>query len=241
MLLVPAFICPSVCRVDAGLDNLAPDLAQQLEEAHREGPDLSGMAVVPRAATSGNPSATLLRLGFLGHVSAQHFADPVALSDLQQAQHQAADAVYSIFPHSTAYAGLAAALPSKKDGAHRIARRRRTRPLHRSERDLLCSMRGHHAIAQAALRASGTDEGSAAEVPEHMREVVGSLLQDTQVLQALSMHLSASCRCHLTLQDATHLLFITQEPAPLVWGSKACGQPRSSDHFAAEMFGKLCG
>ena len=170
----------SICRVDAGLKGIAPELAQQLEEVHREGPDLCGMAAVPPSATSGNQSATLLRLGFLGHVSAQRFADPMAQPDSLQAQQQPADAVYDIFPpSSTAIVGATAALQSKKSGQSGSwpGQRLRVQP----ERESLCSMTRHRTIAHAALHASGRDNDSAAEVPAQTREALGSLLQETEV------------------------------------------------------------
>ena len=171
----------SVCRVDAGLEGLAPDLAQQLEEVHREGPDLCGVAVVPPGASSGNQGATLLRLGFLGHVSAQRFADPMAQPDFEQAQQQPADAVYNIFPPSPASVGAAAALQSEKEDQNRSWPGQRLRRPQQSRCDVLCSISGHHTIAQAALQAIGPDSRSAAEVPEQTREALSSLLQDSEV------------------------------------------------------------
>lgn len=91
----------ALCRVEGGLEGLAPDLAQQLEEVHREGPDLCGMAVMPAAASSGNSDSTLLRLGFLGHVSVEQFCDPVDPPIDKGAHAQAAvarnAATYNIF------------------------------------------------------------------------------------------------------------------------------------------------
>lgn len=187
---VHALTLSSVCRVDAGLEGLAPDLTQQLEEVLREGPDLCGMAVVSPCATSGNNGATLLRLSFLGHVSAQRFADPMVQPDFEQAQQQPAHdvihAVYDIFPPSLASAGAPAALQSEKEGQNRSWPGQRLRPPQQSECDFLCSMSGHHAIAQAALRGSGPDNNNAAEVPEQTAEALSSLLQETEVQQAVT-------------------------------------------------------
>lgn len=90
--------------MDGGLEGLAPDLAQQLEEVHREGPDLCGMAVMPAAASSGNSESILFRLGFLGHISVEKFCDPVDPPIDKGALAQAAVArnaeVYNIFEAS---------------------------------------------------------------------------------------------------------------------------------------------
>ena len=97
--------CHYACRVDASLEGLMPDVAQQLEEAQRDGPDLSGMAVMlPGDASSGNAGPVLMRLGFLGHVSVERFADPVGLPELSAALPSSAGqqgaAVYDLFASS---------------------------------------------------------------------------------------------------------------------------------------------
>ena len=165
---------------------LVPELAQQLEEAHREGPDLCGMAVVSPAATSGNPSTALLRLGFLGHVSVQQFADPVALPGSGELQHQATEPAYDIFPHSAAAVGGGAAQQTKQGGRPRVWQGQRLRPVRQRESEQFCSMRGHHTIAQGALQACRTDVDSDAEVLPQAREALSSLLQDTEVIPSFS-------------------------------------------------------
>ena len=81
-------------------------MARQLEEAQRDGPDLSGTAVVPPGdASSGDTGPVLLRLGFLGHVSVERFADPVRLPGASAALPLSLDeqraAVYDLFASST--------------------------------------------------------------------------------------------------------------------------------------------
>ena len=193
--------------MDAGLGSLSPDLALQLEEAHREGPDLTGMAVLPPPATSGSPSAMLLRLGFLGHVSAQPFADPVAQPGLPEAQPPAADAVHDVFPHTAASLGPAAAQRSRRAGA----------------RGPLSSMSGHHRIAQAAIGASGTEVDSNAEVPAQTREALSSLLQDTEVQHAPACLFVQGC-WPCGLQHVTASLLISTE---LFWTVQVGGSPEA--------------
>lgn len=92
------------CRGDTGLKHVAPDLALQLEEMHRDGPDLCGMVVLTSDASSGNSSPVLTRLGFLGHISVEPFADPVRAAESQSACRQAAEqpekATYIMFESS---------------------------------------------------------------------------------------------------------------------------------------------
>ncbi len=87
--------------MDVGLEGLAPNLAQQLEEVHREGPDLCGMAVIPADTSSGDSDSLLVRLGFLGHVSIERFRDPKNPLHDREARAQAAvaqdAATYNIF------------------------------------------------------------------------------------------------------------------------------------------------
>ena len=80
-------------------------MARQLEEAQRDGPDLSGMAMMlPGDALSGDNSPALMRLGFLGHVSVERFADPVGLPEpsaaLPSSAGQQGAAVYDLFASS---------------------------------------------------------------------------------------------------------------------------------------------
>ena len=80
-------------------------MARQLEEAQRDGPDLSGMAVVPPGdASSADAGPALLRLGFLGHVSVERFADPVGLPEpsaaLPLSTGEQGAAVYDLFASS---------------------------------------------------------------------------------------------------------------------------------------------
>ena len=103
---------------DAGLEGLAPELAQQLEEVHMEGPDICGMAVLPAAAPPGKSGASLIRLGFLGHVSAEHFADPIVAQSHQEDHCQAAS--YNIVPTSTESSQAAAAQQSQKSKDNRV-------------------------------------------------------------------------------------------------------------------------
>ena len=81
-------------------------MARQLEQAQRDGPDLSGMAMVPPGdALSGDTGPVLVRLGFLGHISVERFADPVGLPEPSAALPLSADqqrlAVYDLFASNT--------------------------------------------------------------------------------------------------------------------------------------------
>ena len=93
------------CRGNSSLEGLSPDVARQLEEAQRDGPDLSGMAVMPPGdVLSGVAGPVLMRLGFLGHVSVEPFADPVGLPEptapLPLSAGQQGAAVYDLFSSS---------------------------------------------------------------------------------------------------------------------------------------------
>lgn len=106
------------CSTDAGLEGLAPEVAQQLEEMHVEGPDLCGVAVLPAPAPPGRSCASLMRLGFLGHVSAEHFADPIAAPSHHEEHCQAA--LYNIVLTSTKSSQAAAAQQSRQRKDNRV-------------------------------------------------------------------------------------------------------------------------
>ena len=64
----------------------------------------------------------------------------------------------------------------------RILNGQRQRPPPQTERDLVCSMNRHHAIAQAALQASAEEPDAAAEATVGMQQALQSLMQDMKVL-----------------------------------------------------------
>lgn len=72
------------------------------------------------------------------------------------------------------------ALQKEAPREHRVWQGSRLRPPAWTEGDLLCSMAGHHAIAQAALRAP-VEPDAPADVSEGNKEALQSLLQDMKV------------------------------------------------------------
>lgn len=64
----------------------------------------------------------------------------------------------------------------------RVRQGRRLRLPKRTQDDLFCSMRGHQAIAEAALSAA-PEPHSSTDLSPQMQEALQSLLEDMQVLQ----------------------------------------------------------
>ena len=65
---------------------------------------------------------------------------------------------------------------------HRVRQGRRLRLPKRTQEDLFCSMRGHRAIAEAALSAAPEPDSSIA-LSTQTQEALQSLLQDMQVFE----------------------------------------------------------
>ena len=84
----------------------------------------------------------------------------------------------------------------------RVLKGQRQRPPPQTERDLVCSMSGHRAIAQAALQASAEEPDAAAEATLGMQQALQSLMQDMKVLCLAKLPSSLyRASVHIPLED----------------------------------------